>query len=194
MSCRHHWKGETQGGWYLGFGRSFPGSGLLTAYFMQKPATASFQVLTLNRRSHHNQKAARLISVYLRVCAGDRAILGMQLLGLLLLFLFFFKKILFIYGYPGSLLLRGLFCSFPVAAASVGYSLLQCAGFSWQRLLFLQSTALGHSDFSSYSSQGSRAQAQQLWGMGLVAPWHVESSWIRDRTCVSCIGRQVLYH
>ena len=39
---RHHWKGETQGGWYLGFGRSFPGSGLLTAYFMQKPATASF--------------------------------------------------------------------------------------------------------------------------------------------------------
>ena len=28
--------------------------------------------------------------------------------------------------------------------------------------------------------------AQQLWWMGLVAPWHVESSWIGDQTCVSC--------
>ena len=26
---------------------------------------------------------------------------------------------------------------------------------------------------------GSRAQAQQLWCTGLVAPWHVESSWTR---------------
>ena len=29
---------------------------------------------------------------------------------------------------------------------------------------------------------------------GLVAPWHVGSSWIRDGTCVSCTGRQILYH
>ena len=27
-----------------------------------------------------------------------------------------------------------------------------------------------------------------------VAPWHVGSSWTRDRTCVSCIGRWILYH
>ena len=31
---------------------------------------------------------------------------------------------------------------------------------------------------------GSRAQAQQLWHMGLVAPQHVESSQTRDRTRV----------
>ena len=35
---------------------------------------------------------------------------------------------------------------------------------------------------------GSRAQAPQLWPRGLVAPRHVGSSWIGDRTPVSCIG------
>ena len=30
--------------------------------------------------------------------------------------------------------------------------------------------------------------------MGLVAPWHVGSFQIRDRTRVSCVGRQILYH
>ena len=58
-----------------------------------------------------------------------------------------------------------------------------------QWLLLLQST-------------GSRAhRLQQLWHMGstsghmsLVAPWHVKSSWTRDQTPVSCIGRQILNH
>ena len=35
---------------------------------------------------------------------------------------------------------------------------------------------------------------QSLWYMGLVAPWHVESSPTRDRTCVLCIGRRILNH
>ena len=30
--------------------------------------------------------------------------------------------------------------------------------------------------------------------MGLVAPWHVGSSWPRERTCVPCIGRWILNH
>ena len=38
------------------------------------------------------------------------------------------------------------------------------------------------------------AQAQQLWPMGLVAPRHVGSSHTRARTCVPCIGRQILNH
>ena len=38
---------------------------------------------------------------------------------------------------------------------------------------------------------GSRAQTQQLWCTGLVAP-HVGSSQTRDQTCVSCIGRWTL--
>ena len=41
---------------------------------------------------------------------------------------------------------------------------------------------------------GPRAQAQRLWCMGLVAPLLVRSSWTRDPTCVSCIGRQSIYH
>ena len=44
------------------------------------------------------------------------------------------------------------------------------------------------------AAPGARAQAQWLWIMGSVAPWHVGSSQIRDQTHVSCIGRRILYH
>ena len=61
--------------------------------------------------------------------------------------------------------------------------------------------ALGHAGFSSCGAwaqqlwlEGSRAQAQQLRHMGLVAPWRVGSSWTGDRTRVPWIGRQVLNH
>ena len=37
-------------------------------------------------------------------------------------------------------------------------------------------------------------QAQQLWLKGLVALQPVRSSWTRDGNCVSCLGRQILYH
>ena len=40
---------------------------------------------------------------------------------------------------------------------------------------------------------GFRAQVQWLWCMGLEALRQVESSRIRDQTCVSCAGRQILY-
>ena len=45
---------------------------------------------------------------------------------------------------------------------------------------------------AEHSLQGVRHQ--QLWQMGLVAPQHVESSPTRDRTCVLCVGRQILNH
>ena len=41
---------------------------------------------------------------------------------------------------------------------------------------------------------GSRAQAQQLWCMGLAAPRHVGSSPTRYQTRVPCIGRRILSH
>lgn len=41
---------------------------------------------------------------------------------------------------------------------------------------------------------GSSAQAQQLRHMGLIALLHVRSFQTRDCTCVSCTGRQSLYH
>ena len=36
--------------------------------------------------------------------------------------------------------------------------------------------------------------AQQLWWTGLVASWHVGSSWTRDHTDVPYIGRQIINH
>ena len=41
---------------------------------------------------------------------------------------------------------------------------------------------------------GSRAQAQQWWPTGLVAPQHVGLSQNRARTCVPCIGGRILNH
>ena len=40
----------------------------------------------------------------------------------------------------------------------------------------------------------SGAQAQELRRTGLVAPWHVGSSWTSAGTGVTCIGRRVVYH
>ena len=40
---------------------------------------------------------------------------------------------------------------------------------------------------------GSRAQARSLWRTGLVAPRHVGSSRTRAQTCVTCIGRRILF-
>ena len=84
---------------------------------------------------------------------------------------------LFIFGCAESLLLR----LFLYSCSGCGYSSLRCMG-SLQWLLSLQST-------------GSMARGlQQLWYTGSVAPWHVGSSWIRDRTRVAYIDGQILYH
>ena len=81
-------------------------------------------------------------------------------------------------------------CIWASAAASEGATLqLQCAGFSLQRLLLLQSTGSRHTGFHSCCTW-----VQQLWPMGVVTSPHVGCSRIRDQTHVSCIGRQILYH
>ena len=96
---------------------------------------------------------------------------------------------MFLFGCAGPSLLSGLF-------SGSGAPPSHCGGFSCGRALGLW--LLGFSSHSTWAHQlqllGSRAQAQKLWHMGLVAPWHLESSWIRDLICVSCIGRQILYH
>ena len=58
---------------------------------------------------------------------------------------------------------------------------LQCVSFSFQWLLLLQSMGFKCSGFSSCS-----VWAQQLRLIGLVAPWHVESSQTRHWTSVPC--------
>ena len=101
---------------------------------------------------------------------------------------FFFYINLFILFY---LAVLGLHCCARAfsSAASGGYSSLWCAGFSLRWLLLLWSTGSRCAGFSSCGTH-----AQQLWCMGLGAPWQVGSSRIRDRTCVPCIGRRILNH
>ena len=48
--------------------------------------------------------------------------------------------------------------------------------------------------FSCCEVQPLSTQAQQFWHMGLVAPWHMESSQSRNQTCVLYIGRQIVIH
>ena len=64
---------------------------------------------------------------------------------------------------------------------------LPCAGFSFQWFLLLWSTGSRACGLQELWLPASRAQALQLWHMGLVAPWHVGSSWSWDRTHISRI-------
>ena len=96
---------------------------------------------------------------------------------------FFFNIFIYVFIY---FWLRWVFiaaCRLSLVAASRGYSLLWCTGFSLQWLLLLQSTGSSCVGFNSCDTRsqqlwlaGSRAQAQQLWCTGLVAPRHVGSS------------------
>lgn len=89
----------------------------------------------------------------------------------------------------------GLHCCmvFSLVAVSGNYFLLCCMSFSSQWLLLLWSTGSRAQGLQQLQLPGSRAQAQYLWCTGLVAPWHVGSSWMTDQTRVPCTGGQILY-
>ena len=79
--------------------------------------------------------------------------------------------------------------------------MLRCTGLSLRWLLYLRSTGSRHAGFSSCGTwvqelwlAGSRAQAQQLWRTGFIAPRHVGSSRTRARTRVPCIRRRTPNH
>ena len=90
---------------------------------------------------------------------------------------FIFKIILFTYLF---LVVLGLHCCTGFSLVVASFALLWSMDSSARRLqkLFLLS---------------STAQAQQLWRRALVALQRVGSSWIRNRTHVSWIGRWLLY-
>ena len=104
---------------------------------------------------------------------------------------------LFIYvGCAGSLLLHGIFssCGHWGLLSSCGVQASPWGGFSCGA----QSLGTWASEVvvCGFSGCGSWALEHRLCscGKGLAAWRHVGSSWIRDSTCVSCIGRQILYH
>ena len=86
-----------------------------------------------------------------------------------------------------------------LAAVSRGYSSLYFMGLL-QWFLLLQSTGSRHAVFSicgmwaqQFWLTGPRVCGlQQLWCMGLVGQWPMDSSQTRDRTHVPRIGRQIL--
>ena len=93
-------------------------------------------------------------------------------------FLFFL-----IFGWAGSLLLQ------------VGLLLLRWRGATLQ----LWQAGAAHCCSGAQASHRSGSLVAEhghasLWAMGLVALWHVGSSWIRGWTHVPCIGRQILNH
>ena len=120
---------------------------------------------------------------------------------------FFFLILIFIYLFILFVCyfwLRWVFVAAPglsLFVASGGYFSLRCTGFSLWWPLLLRSTGSRRTGLSScdmWAQQlwlaGSRAQAQQLWHTGLVALWHVGSSWTRAQTHVLCIGRRIPNH
>ena len=91
------------------------------------------------------------------------------------LYFLFFKFYLFIYGCARSLLLHG----FTSSCGEWG-PLSSCRAWTFHCRVFFYCGAqgLGRAGFSScgmwpqqFRLSGSRAQAQQLWGMGLAPPW-----------------------
>ena len=102
----------------------------------------------------------------------------------------------FIFGCAGSLLL----CEFSLFSASWGYSVVLVHRLLVASAPLSRAQAPEHAGFRSCCSwarlwsQGSRTQAQYLWHTDLAVPQDVGSSWIRNQTRVSCIGRQILYH
>ena len=99
-------------------------------------------------------------------------------------------SLFFFFGHAGSSLLPG----FSLVVESGGYSLVGvqacCKEQTQEHLDFRSCGMWAH----QLQIPGSGAQAQLLWHTGLVAPGPVGSSWTRNQTCVSCIGRQILYH
>ena len=108
---------------------------------------------------------------------------------------FFLKKnnfiYLFIFGCAGSSLLHRLFfsCSESGLLSSWGSWVSHCRGFSCWRPQALGCVGSGRCSFQALVHRLNSCGTQTC-GIS----WHVGSSWRRDGTRVSCIGRLILYH
>ena len=113
-------------------------------------------------------------------------------------YIFGFIYLLFIFGRVGALLLHVGFLQLRGAGATLGRGARasHCSGFSCcgARALGAWASVVAARGLQQLWLVGSRAQAQQLWRTGSVAPQHVGSSRTRARTRVPCIGRWILNH
>ena len=97
---------------------------------------------------------------------------------------YFFKLFICLF-----LAMLGLCCYVGFLYGELDCSWLRCRGFLLWWLLLVWSIGCRCTGSSSCS-----VWAQELWHMGLVAPWSVESSWTKNQTPVSCTGRQIVIH
>ena len=81
-----------------------------------------------------------------------------------------------------------LVCRLFSGCSWVGATLAVLCGLRILRLLLLWHTCSMAFRLQSLQLPGSRAQAQQLWHRGVVAPTHVGPSQARDQTRFSCTG------
>ena len=91
---------------------------------------------------------------------------------------------------------RELFFFFNVFTYSSAVLGLCCCAWAFSSCSELEPLSSGAWASHCHGFSRCRAQTQDrwLWHMGLVAPWHIESSQTRDWTCVPCIGRWILNH
>ena len=101
-------------------------------------------------------------------CTGADCYLHVLKLRIIIFFLYFYVWLCWVF-----IAARGL----SLVAGSGGHSLVVGLG-----LLLVVASLIEEHSLSSW------------WFSDLVAPRHAESSWIRDQTHVSCIGKQILLH
>ena len=81
---------------------------------------------------------------------------------------------------------------FSLVAASSSYSSCDVQAFHCGAFSCCRAPSMEITGFSSCSSPALELRLNSCGG--LVAPRHVGSSQIKDRTCASCIGKWILYH
>ena len=91
------------------------------------------------------------------------------------------------------------FLGFSLVVASGGYSLVVVHGLLMAVVSLVAEHGSRACGLQQLQHMGSGVVARGLWSTGsifvahgLFCSWHVGSSWIRDQTPVSCIGRQTL--
>ena len=79
---------------------------------------------------------------------------------------------------------------------SSGAQASHCSGLSCceAQAVGAQTSLVAACGLSSCGSWALGRTGSVVWITGLVAPWHVGSSWTRDQTCGFLIGKQTLNH
>ena len=105
--------------------------------------------------------------------------------------IFLFSEILFFFFNLAAL---GLHCCLWAFSSCRGYSLFAELGLLIVMASRCRAQALREAGLSNCSWRVLEHRLSSWWCMSLVTPKHVESSQIKNRTCIPCIGRRTPNH